>query len=1045
MLSSKTRSEHTSDILGRKLQPAFKPESQLVSIEKYGDQAEAVMHELARSVRGEVRFDPASRSLYASDLSVYRHVPIGVVVPRDADDVIATVDCCRRHQVPILGRGCGTSLAGQCCNVAVVIDFSKYMNQILEIDPHSRTARVEPGVICDELRHAAHKFGLTFPVDPATHKYCTLGGMIGNNSCGVHSMMGGKTVDNVEELEILTYDGLHLTVNKPDPSSLKSILSGGGRQAEIYSRLHALSDRYGDEVRRRYPQIPRRVSGYNLDELLPENGFHVARSLVGSESTLALVLSAKVRLMHNPPKRALLVIGYPDLGTAGDHVPEILRFHPIGLEGFHKHVIENMRLKGKKISAAELLPAGDIWLLVEFGGENQAEANEKAEAVIQVLRKLPGNHETKLFEKPEDQDALWHARESGVGASRVPNEEDAWPSWEDTAVAPEKLGPYLREFSDLVTKRFGYKWTVFGHFGQGCIHTRITFDLKSRDGLAKFRRFMEEGSDLVVRYGGSLSGEHGDGQAKGELLPKMFGPELMEAFREFKSIWDPQWKMNPGRLIDAKPLDQDIRVGPDYHPRPVFTHFKFPEDKGSLSLATERCFGVGKCRSLDGETMCPSFRATREEKHSTRGRARLLFEMLRGDSIMNGWRDEGVKEALDLCLACKGCKGDCPVSVDIATYKAEFLSHYFEGRPRPRAAYALGLINHWAKLASFAPGFANLFTQTPGLRELAKFAAGMPWQRNIPAFAPTTFQDWFKRKRAPAQQLGRRVVLWPDTFNNYFHPDIAQAAVEVLEHAGFEVAVPAQPVCCGRPLYDFGMLDRAKEYLLRVIRVLRKEILWGVPILVLEPSCAAVFRDELKNLLPDNEQAQRLSKQTFLWSEWLDKNAPHLSLPELRPTRKAVVHGHCHQKALMGMDSEIAMLHKMGIETQLLDSGCCGMAGSFGFEKDKYDVSVKCGEHALLPQVRNASSEALIVADGFSCQEQIAQLTNRRALHLAQIIWMALKKPDAFSDRVSPEATIIRQREAAVRRSMQRAGASAGMLIALGVGGLIWASQANGR
>ncbi|HZS26267.1 MAG TPA: FAD-binding oxidoreductase [Candidatus Angelobacter sp.] len=620
MLSSKTRLaperagnlQQVSPQATSKSKP--KSKSQLISIEKYGDQAGAVMHELSRSVHGEVRFDPASRSLYASDLSVYRQVPIGVVIPHDADDVIAAVDVCRKHQVPILGRGCGTSLAGQCCNVAVVIDFSKYMNQIREIDLHNRTARVEPGVICDELRHAANKFGLTFAVDPATHKYCTFGGMIGNNSCGVHSMMGGKTVDNVEELEILTYDGLHLTVDKPIESSLKQILRRGGRQAEIYSRLRTLSDRYGNEVRRRYPQIPRRVSGYNLDELLPENGFNVARSLVGSESTLALVLSAKVRLMHNHPKRALLVVGYPDLGTAGDHVPEILRFHPIGLEGFHKHVIQNMHQKGKKISAAEMLPKGDIWLLVEFGGDTQAEANTQAEAVIRVLSKLPGDHETKLFEKKEDQDALWHARESGVGASRVPNEEDAWPSWEDTAVAPEKLGAYLREFSDLVTKQFGYKWTVFGHFGQGCIHTRITFDLKSREGLSKFRRFMEEGSDLVIRYGGSLSGEHGDGQAKGELLPKMFGPKLMEAFREFKSIWDPQWRMNPGKLIDANPLDQNIRVGPDYQPRPVLTHFKFPEDKGSMSLATERCFGVGKCRSLDGDTMCPSFRATREEK-----------------------------------------------------------------------------------------------------------------------------------------------------------------------------------------------------------------------------------------------------------------------------------------------------------------------------------------------------------------------------------------------------------------------------------------------
>jgi FAD/FMN-containing dehydrogenase/Fe-S oxidoreductase len=1018
-----------------KNEPNSQSKPQLVTIQRrYGDQVADLAKTLSRNIKGEVRFDPASRSLYATDLSIYRQVPIGVVVPRDADDVIATVDACREHEVPILGRGCGTSLAGQCCNVAVVIDFSKYVNQIREIDLQHRTAWVEPGVICDQLRHAANKFGLTFPVDPATHQYCTLGGMIGNNSCGVHSVMGGKTVDNVEQLEILTYDGLRTSVGKTDSADFEQIIRNGGRQAEIYLRLRALRDRYGDEVRRKYPRIPRRVSGYNLDELLPENGFNVARSVVGSEGTLALVLSARVRLIHNPPKRALLVVGYPDLGTAGDHVPEILHFHPIGLEGFHKHVIENMRAKGKKVSAAEMLPQGEIWLLIEFGGETQKDANAQAEAVVDRLRRLPGNRETKVFEKVEEQDALWHARESGVGASRVPGKEEAWPSWEDSAVAPEKLGRYLRDFSDLVTKKFNYRWTVFGHFGQGCIHTRITFDLKTPEGISKFRRFMEEASDLVLHYGGSLSGEHGDGQAKGELLPKMYGPELIQAFREFKSTWDPQWRMNPGKLIDANRLDENVRVGPGYKPRQVFTHFKFPEDQGSLAAATERCFGVGKCRSLQGDTMCPSFRATREEKHSTRGRAHLLFEMLRSDSIMEGWRDEGIKDALDLCLSCKGCKGDCPVSVDLATYKAEFLSHYWQGRLRPRQAYALGLIDIWAKLASFAPGLANLVTQTPGLAAFAKFAAGMPAQRKIPAFAPVTFQQWFRKRHRSNGKSGRQVVLWPDTFTNYFHPDIAQAAVEVLESAGFNVGVPKQTVCCGRPLYDFGMLDRARHYMEQVIEKLRHEILWGNPIVVLEPSCAAVFKDEIKNLFADNEKAHRLSQQTFLLGEFLEKYAPQFSPPGLQAVRKALVHGHCHQKALMGMDAEIKWLKKLGVEAQLLDSGCCGMAGSFGFEKEKYEVSVKCGELALLPKVREASPDTLIVANGFSCQEQIAQLTDRHGLHLAQVMKMGLH-PE-FEEGPYPETSWVRRRQSVLKSSLRHSG----MVLAgaAGLGAAIW-------
>jgi FAD/FMN-containing dehydrogenase/Fe-S oxidoreductase len=1016
-----------------------KAKLQLVSIQQqYGEDAADLAQALSRSVKGEVRFDPASRSLYASDLSIYRQVPIGVVVPRDVDDVIATTAACRERGVPLLGRGCGTSLAGQCCNVAVVIDFSKYMNRIREIDLTHRTAWVEPGLICDDLRHAANKFGLTFAVDPATHQYCTLGGMIGNNSCGVHSVMGGKTVDNLEELEILTYDGLRLRVGKTDAFEFQRIVRAGGRQAEIYSRLRELRDRYGDEVRRRYPKIPRRVSGYNLDELLPENGFHVARSLVGSEGTLVLVLGARVRLMHNPPKRALLVVGYPDLGTAGDHVPEIMRFNPIGLEGFHKHVLENMHAKGKKMPVAGKLPEGNIWLLVEFGGEKQRDANAQAEAVIERLRKLPGNRETRIFEKEEDQDAIWHARESGVGASRVPGQEEAWPSWEDSAVPPEKLGNYLREFSDLVTRKFNYRWTVFGHFGQGCIHTRITFDLKTREGVEKFRRFMEEASDLVLRYGGSLSGEHGDGQAKGELLPKMFGRNLMQAFREFKSAWDPDWRMNPGKLIDANPLDENIRVGPDHHARPVFTHFQFPEDQGSFGLATERCFGVGKCRALQGDTMCPSFRATREEKHSTRGRAHLLFEMLRGDSIMEGWRDEGVKDALDLCLSCKGCKSDCPVSVDMATYKSEFLSHYWEGKIRPRQAYGFGLIDVWARLASLAPGVVNLVTQTPGLSDLAKRAAGMPPQRRIPAFAPQNFQRWF-RERRPRGNKGRRVLLWPDTFTNYFHPEIAQAAVEVLELAGFEVSVPAQPVCCGRPLFDFGMLDRAKRYLQDAVSAMRYETLWGTPIIFLEPGCASVFRDELTNLLANNEQARRLSQQTLLLSEFLEKYAPNFSPFKFHEARKALVHGHCHQKAVMGMDAEMKWLKKAGVEAELLDSGCCGMAGSFGFEKEKYEVSVKCGEHALLPKVREAEPETLIVASAFSCQEQIEQLTHRHALHLAQVLHMAAQ-PQAQKGKY-PETPYVEARESAVRASMQRSGIALAGTAALGAAALWMATR----
>jgi Fe-S oxidoreductase len=565
--------------------------------------------------------------------------------------------------------------------------------------------------------------------------------------------------------------------------------------------------------------------------------------------------------------------------------------------------------------------------------------------------------------------------------------------WEDSAVTPEKLGSYLRDLHKLM-KIYGYRSALYGHFGHACVHMRMNFDLQSKQGIANYRKFVEEATDLVISYGGSLSGEHGDGQSRAELLPKMFGPELVQAFREFKALWDPDWKMNPGKVVEPYKLDENLRLGADYRPWEPQTHFQFPEDHGNLSNATLRCVGVGKCRHDEGGVMCPSFRVTREEKHSTRGRAHLLWEMTKGDVIRDRWRDQQVKDSLDLCLACKGCKSDCPVGVDVATYKSEFLSHYYEGRLRPRSAYAFGNIDIWARLASKAPRLINLTTQLPFLRDIAKLVAGIPRQRSIPAFAPQAFRHWFSRRES-GNPNGPPVLLWPDTFNNYFLPDTSKAAVEVLESAGYRVLLPKGNLCCGRPLYDWGMLDRAKCLLLKILDALETEIEQGIPIVVLEPSCATVFRDELLNLFPRDERARRLSQQTFLLSEFLEQTAQQFRLPKL--ARKALVHGHCHHKSVMRMTDEEAVLRRMGIDFQSPAPGCCGMAGAFGFESDKYELSVSIGELELLPAVRKASPDCLIIADGFSCREQIAQCTGRHALHLAEVIQMAMRDG---SDRV---------------------------------------------
>jgi Fe-S oxidoreductase len=608
----------------------------------------------------------------------------------------------------------------------------------------------------------------------------------------------------------------------------------------------------------------------------------------------------------------------------------------------------------------------------------------------------------KLFDDRAQEQMIWKVRESGLGATaHVPNKTITWEGWEDAAVPPDKVGTYLRDFRKLLD-RYHYAGDLYGHFGQGCIHTRIDFDLETHAGIETFRRFLNDAAELVVSYGGSLSGEHGDGQSKAEFLPKMFGAELVRAFGEFKAIWDPDSKMNPGKIVNPYRPDENLRLGTGYNPPQVLTHFKFPKDAGNFGRVVLRCVGVGNCRQEQSQTMCPSYRVTREEKHSTRGRARLLFEMMRGETLKDGWRDDAVKDALDLCLACKGCKGDCPVSVDMATYKAEFLSHYYEGRVRPRHAYAFGLIDRWASMAASMPAAFNFMSQTPVLREIAKLLAGMPLERQIPRFARETFTQWFRRR--PLRNAGRpAIMLWPDTFNNHFHPETAQAAVKVLEAAGFCVEIPKTRLCCGRPLYDFGMLDRAQAYLRKILTALQPEINEGMRFVVLEPACAAVFRDEMVNLFPGDEVAKRLSKQTYFFDEFVDQNIGKLGGLQLE--RKAIVHAHCNQKAIIPPDSGKAALAKAGVDCNMLDSGCCGMAGSFGFEKDKYQTSTQIGELVLLPAVRAATPDSLVIADGFSCREQIAQCTGRRALHLAEVLEMALPasapRPD-YSRRTEP-------------------------------------------
>jgi FAD/FMN-containing dehydrogenase/Fe-S oxidoreductase len=952
---------------------------------------------LRSRIEGSARFDVGIRAAYSADASNYRQVPVGVVFPKSVEDIVATVGVCRALGAPLVPRGGGTSQCGQAVNVAVVIDTSKHLNRVLDIDTIAMSARVEPGIVCDALRAEAEAHGLTFGPDPATHSRCTLGGMIGNNSCGAHSLTTGKTAENVEALEILTYDGTRMWVGPTSDTELQRIIAAGGRRGEIYAGLKGLRDRYADLIRARFPRIRRRVSGYNLDQLLPENGFNVARALTGTEGTCAVTLQAVMRLVQRPAHRVILVLGYGDICAAGDAAPDLVRFGPLAIEGLDDRIIGGLRERGLRLDDIARLPPGRAWVMIEFGGDSPEGARLQAQALADFCAAKPEAPSVWLITDAVTQERIWSIRETGASATTLaldPREPDPAVGWEDAAVDPMRLGDYLREFQALVA-RYGYKTSLFGHLGDGCIHARITFDLKSASGIAAWKSFLREAAELVVRYGGSLSGEHGDGQAKAEFLPVMYGRELMEAFREFKRIWDPLGRMNPGKVIDAPRAEENLRLGPGYRPRDPVTHFHFHSPEGSgYTRAIEHCVGMGKCRSEQGGLMCPSFRATREELHSTRGRARLLSEMLRGDLIVDGWQSAAVREALELCLACKGCRSECPTHTDMASYKAEFLAHHFFGRMRPRQAYSMGLVQRWASVATLAPRLVNLLTHTPGLSSIAKLVAGMAQAREVPRLARRNFRRWFRR-RGPSAGQGPTVILWPDTFNTYFHPESAAAAVEVLEAAGFHVRIPRERLCCGRPLYDFGMLDLARRQLRRIMNCLDSEIRTAAPVVVLEPACASVFRDELLKLFPDDPRAQRLSRQTHLFGDFL-ANHTGWQPPQLGGT--AIVHGHCHQKALFGMTGDLALLARLGVDAKLLDAGCCGMAGAFGFDPRHYELSLKIGELGLLPEVRRAAADTMVVACGYSCREQIAQCTEREGLHLADVARLALSSTRAAAN-----------------------------------------------
>ncbi len=982
---------------------------------------------LRAQVDGEVHFDAGHRAAYSTDSSNFRQLPIGVVVPRTVEDGARAVEVCRAHDVPVLSRGGGTSLAGQGTNTAVVIDWTKYCDALVSVDTERRTCIVEPGIVLDDLNARLAQHGLRFGPEPSTHPNCTLGGMIGNNSCGATAQRTGKVVDNVARLEVLLHDGTRFWCGETDDESYREIERRGNRVAAVYRSLRRIRDEYADDIRAAFPDIPRRVSGYNLDSLLPENGFDVAGALVGSESTLVTVLRAELELVPVQPARTLVVLGYPDIGAAADAVPGILPHRPVALEGVDRKLLHDEQVKQMNEAAMHELPEGSGFLMVQFGGDTQDETDEAAHRMLDDLAQGPHAPHARSIDDPALEDELWQVRESGLGATtHLPGEPDTWPGWEDSAVHPDRLGHYLRDLRSLF-EEFDYASqngpALYGHFGQGCVHTRIPFDLRTADGVATYRRFMERAADLAASYGGSFSGEHGDGQARAELLPRMFGDRVMRAFGELKATFDSANRMNPGKIVAPRALDQDLRLGGSWQPRADTTtdlFFGYPEDGGSFAQAATRCVGVGLCRqhNHDGhDVMCPSYQVTRDERHSTRGRARLLFEMVNGhgDSpVTEGWRSDDVLEALDLCLACKGCKSDCPADVDMATYKAEFLAQHYRRRLRPRAHYALGFLPVAARAigASRAGRMVNALSHAPGLRRALPAAAGLE-QREVPLFSGETLQQWWagrQRPRTATADSGRgRVLLWPDTFTNYFQPEIGRAAVAVLEDAGWEVVLPTQPMCCGLTWISTGQLTTARRILRRTVDALADHVRDGGLVVGLEPSCTAVFRSDAPDLFPEDPDVARLRDQTRTLAELLMDETPEWRPPQLGDRwGRAIAQVHCHQHAIMGWEADRELLEQAGVDTEQLASGCCGLAGNFGFTKGHGEVSEACAEQAMLPRIREADGETVVLADGFSCRTQAHDLDSggREGVHLAELLAGGLRTRPEEADPRRPEEVL---------------------------------------
>ena len=934
---------------------------------------QAFVAELRARIAGTVDDSSLARGLYSTDASNYRVVPEVVVMPRSKDDVVATVAAARAHGIPVTVRGGGTSCAGNAVGPGVVVDVSRFMDRVLSVDPESATAVVQPGVVLSSLQQAALPFGLRFGPDPSTATRCTLGGMIGNNACGPHGLAYGRTADNVVSMTWLSGTGEVITVGS-GPDALDAV---PGLSAFVADNLSVLRTEFG--------RFGRQISGYSLEHLLPENGRNLAAALTGTEGSCGILLEATVKLVPRAAAPALAVLGYADMAAAADDVPALLPFRPLALEGLDAQLVDVVR-RVHGAASVPALPAGGGWLMAEVGGATSVEAVAAAERLVAASR----SGAAVVLPAGPAATRLWQIRADGAGlAGRTAAGEQAWPGWEDSAVPPENLGDYLRGLEALMAEE-GVSGLAYGHFGDGCVHVRIDFPLE-RDGTL-MRRFLGRAAALAAAHGGSLSGEHGDGRARSELLPAMYSPEALRAMEAFKALFDPEDLMNPGVVVRPAPVDADLRR-PQALTLRATDGFAFAHDGGDVTKAVHRCVGVGKCRADlrgQGGFMCPSYVATRDEKDSTRGRARTLQEMLNGGVVTLGWSSPEVHEALDLCLSCKACANDCPTGIDMAMFKSETLHQTYKGRLRPLSHYTLGRLPQWLRLAAPLAPLVNVASRVPALRRAMMTLMGADTRRSLPPLPPAPFRwDRAARRRARETSGRHRVLLWVDSFSDAMAPDIPRDALEVLAAAGCDVRIAGPGACCGLTLISTGQLTAAKATLRRTLDVLLPHVREGRTIVGLEPSCTATLRSDLLELLPDDPRAAEVSRSVKTIAEFLTS----IGWTPPRAAERLLVQPHCHQYSVMGYGPDAALLEAMGCDVES-SAGCCGLAGNFGMEKGHYEVSEKIARDGIIARAAQ-DPERRILADGFSCRTQVRDLAGLDSRHLVQVLAEALRDAGA--------------------------------------------------